>query len=139
MVAVALVGTALALAGPLWSDGVRREREGEALRVGAQYASAIRQYYLASPGVREYPATMNDLLEDTRFVGTVRHLRRLWTDPLRPGQAWVPVRGPDGRIHGVRSASDDAPFRRTSVDLGDVVLPPASRYADWQFVAREDR
>ena len=139
MAAVAILGVGLAAMGSLWSDDARREREQEALRIGRLYAEAIDSYYRASPGsAKLYPPSLEALLEDTRFVGTYRHLRRLYGDPLRPGQPWSVVRGADGRVRGVASTSEDAPLRQEPLDLGVVVLPAARKYSEWQFVPRID-
>lgn len=132
---VAVLGIGLAAIGPLWRDEVKREREQELLRIGQLYAQAIASYYKASPGSeKRYPPSLDALLLDTRFVGTFRHLRRLYPDPLQPARAWGLVRAPDGGVQGVYSLSDEAPFRREALDLGVMVLPPAGKYSQWRFV-----
>jgi type II secretory pathway pseudopilin PulG len=139
MTAVAILGVGLAAVGPLWSDAVKREREQELLRIGQIYAQAIGSYYRSSPGSQKrYPPSLEALLLDTRFVGTYRHLRRLYTDPLKPSQAWSVIRAADGGVLGVFSQSVDAPLRREPLDLGITVLPAASKYSDWQFVPKVD-
>jgi type II secretory pathway pseudopilin PulG len=137
---VALMGLGLAAVGPLWAEEARREREDELLRIGRLYAEAIARYQKASPGsAKRYPPTLEVLLMDTRFVGTVRHLRTLYPDPLQPSRPWGLVRDADGGIRGVFSQSDAPPLRTVPVVLGAVTLAPAARYSDWQFVARIDR
>lgn len=137
---VALMGLGLAAIGPLWAEEARREREDELLRVGRLYAEAIARYQKASPGsAKRFPLTLEVLLMDTRFVGTVRHLRTLYPDPLEPARPWGLLRDADGGIRGVFSQSEAPPLRTVPVVLGAVTLAPAARYSDWQFVARIDR
>lgn len=139
LAALAILSVGLAAIGPVWSDHVRRERELELVRVGALYAQAIARYRAMSPGsLKQYPASLDELIADTRFVGTVRHLRRLYPDPLEPARPWGLVTTTDGRITGLYSKSDEAPLRREALDLGGVVLPPASRYDEWKFTAKEE-
>lgn len=138
LAAIAILSTGLAAIGPSWSDQARREREQDLLRVGALYAKAIAVYRGASPGSQKlYPATLDDLLLDTRMVGTVRHMRKLYPDPLGPERAWGLVLGPDGRVRGVFSQSTDAPLRTEALELASASLPAARKYSDWKFVAKE--
>jgi type II secretory pathway pseudopilin PulG len=134
---IAVLGIGLAALGPLFAEETRREREDELLRIGQLYAEAIARYYKASPGsARSFPPSLDVLLTDTRFVGTVRHLRTLYADPVGAGEPWGLVRAPDGGIRGVYSQSALAPLRQAPVELGAVTLAPAARYSEWQFVAR---
>jgi type II secretory pathway pseudopilin PulG len=136
LAAVALLGAALAKVGPMWSQQAQRERETELLRVGALYAQALHRYRAASPGsAKQTPTNLQSLLEDTRFVGTVRHLRKLYPDPLSPDQAWGLLRNADGTIRGVYSRSELPPLRTETLQLPGVqALPAARRYADWHFI-----
>lgn len=139
LMTVAILAIGLAAIGPIWHDEVKREREKDALRVGQLYAQAIASYYKSSPGSeKRYPPTLEALLLDTRFVGTYRHLRRLYDDPLLPGRSWGLVRGPDGGIRGVYSQSAETPLRREPLDLGVTVLSAASKYSEWLFVPKVD-
>lgn len=137
MALLAVLGVGLAALGPIWSMAAQRERERELLRVGAAYAQAIASYHRMSPGTpRQFPASVDDLIEDRRFVRSVRHLRTAYTDPMRPGVPLALVRGPDGALRGVRSTSGLAPLRKGSIALPPVSLAAAETYADWQFVPR---
>jgi type II secretory pathway pseudopilin PulG len=132
--ALAAVSLALAVVGPAWAQRAQRDREQELLRLGAAYAQAIASYHDSSPGSqKQYPLSLEHLLEDPRFVGLRRHLRRLYGDPANHGQAWGLVRTADGRIRGVYSLSDQAPLIQQPQDLGIVKLPVAQRYSDWKF------
>lgn len=133
---LALMGIALSVVGPLWSDAVRREREQDLLRVGQLYARALRGYYNSSPGsVKRFPETLDALLEDPRHVGTYRHLRKLYPDPIDPSRPWGLVRDGSNGIRGVYSTSPLAPLRREALDLGPVQLPAARSYQEWIFTA----
>lgn len=128
-----------AVAGPLWAHQARREREQELLRLGATYARAIASYRAFSPGSpKQYPQELTQLTMDTRFIGTIRHMRALYSDPTQPGVPWALIKDARGQIIGVRSQSQAMPLTQGPVDLGDVVLAPATRYSDWQFLAPTD-
>jgi len=136
---VALIGIALAAIGTRWADQVQREREQQLLRVGQLYAQALLSYHRGSPGSdKTWPRDMSELLQDPRMLGTVRHLRAPYTDPMVPGQPFGVIRAADGSIRGVFSTSTATPFRDGPVDLDVVVLPPARHYADWQFTPKVD-
>ena len=98
----------------------------------------LRHYRRAervSPGaVKQFPPSLEALLEDRRLVGTHRHLRRIYPDPINPSQPWGLLRGPDGRIRGVFSTSELPPLRQEAIDLGVVRLERARSYHDWKFV-----
>lgn len=135
MAAVALISVGLSVVGPLWSDQSRREREHELLRIGAMYATAIANYYIATPGTnKHYPRQLEDLLADNRFWATRRHLRKLYPDPMDPGRPWGLVRASDGGIKGVYSLGEQQPFAQTPMAFGVSRLSAATRYADWHFV-----
>jgi type II secretory pathway pseudopilin PulG len=134
---LALCMLGLAVAGPLWSQQVRREREQELLRIGNLYAQAIASYYQSSPGnVKQYPQRLEQLLLDSRFIGVRRHLRTLYPDPVNPGQPWGLVLDAEQRIVGVYSRSEQAPVAEGPLKLGATELEPARRYADWKFIAK---
>lgn len=135
---VALLGLGLAQWGPLWAEQARRDREQELLRVGSLYAQAIEAYWRASPGsARQFPMRLEDLLLDTRYVGTQRHLRRVYADPLHPSRPWGLVRDAEGRIRGVYSQDPQMPFARAGRELANVRLSDAQRYSDWVFTPKD--
>lgn len=138
---IALMSLGLAMIGPVWELEMQREREAELLRVGPLYAAAISAYYRASPGgAKHYPPTLDVLLEDRRYVGTVRHLRYLYRDPLS-GRPWGLVRAAEGGIRGIYSQSAAQPVCRTPVAAGQngTPLPAAQRYSQWIFLADPDQ
>lgn len=138
LVVLALVGLGMAAAGPAWSVHTQRDREDELLRVGLLYAQAIAEYRDSSPGsAKAYPDELAWLVNDTRFIGTTRHMRKLYPDPMNPGQPWGLVKDDAGHIVGVYSRSDKAPLRQQRIDLGMLQLEVAERYADWIFKPKD--
>lgn len=117
------------------SQQAQREREGDLLRVGQAYMQAIGTYYEASPGnVKRWPRTLEDLVDDKRFVGIKRHLREIYGDPVARSSNWGIVLSSDGGIAGVHSLSEGRPLRSAAIEMGVLVLPPVERYSDWLFV-----
>lgn len=134
--AVALSGIALAAIGVVWSTERQREKEKELLAIGDEIRRAIGAYYEGAPGsVKRYPAKLEDLLKDMRFLGVKRHLRQIYPDPMG-SQAWSLVTAPEGGIMGVYSNSTEAPIRQAGFADRFAAFEGKSRYADWQFVYR---
>jgi type II secretory pathway pseudopilin PulG len=135
LAAVALVSIGLSVVGPRWDELSRRDQEQELIHIGTLYAQAIASYYEASPGsLKRFPATLDDLLEDRRFVGVRRHLRQLYPDPIGSHQPWGLVMAKDGGVRGVFSRSELAPVRSAPLDVGVTSLPSAQHYTQWKFV-----
>lgn len=132
---VVLMGAALAGAGQLWSLASQRVRERELLWVGTQYAQALRRYYESSPGVKQYPQRLDELLEDHRGPTPRRHLRRLYPDPVARSGEWGLLRGIDGRIVGVHSLSRERPLKQGRFPPRWSAFDGMESYADWHFVA----
>jgi hypothetical protein len=63
----------------------------------------------------------------------VRHLRRLYPDPMT-GAEWELVKDPGERIIGVRSTSNLEPFQKAGFPKGLEDLEGKSSYRDWAFV-----
>lgn len=117
------------------TDARQRADEAQLLWAGQQYRQAIESYYNGTPrGVRQLPTTMDELIEDRRFPKPVRHLRRLYLDPMTPGGAWVVVRR-GTQIVGVSSSSTRKPFRKVDFEPGLETFAQAETYADWAFIA----
>jgi type II secretory pathway pseudopilin PulG len=133
---LSLMGLGLAGTGQAWEVSSRRDRERELLWVGNQYARAIKAYHEQSPGARQYPQQVQDLLEDRRFPVPRHHLRKQYLDPVARGE-FVLVRNGQGRIAGVRSASDEAPMKRSNFRDEWKDFEGVTRYSDWQFVVDE--
>lgn len=131
--AVAILSGGLALVGEMWDTAAQREREAELLFAGNEYRVAIERYYLSGPQ-RQYPGSLEDLLEDPRRPGIERYLRRLYADPMTGGE-WIVIRDPQGGILGVHSASEAQPLKVAGFKRRDAGFAGAPRYADWRFVA----
>ncbi|WP_153133376.1 type II secretion system protein [Dechloromonas hortensis] len=131
--AVALGSIALAGTGALWQMESRRDKEKELLFIGEEYRRAIASYYDNSPADPQYPARLADLVLDPRFPMPVRHLRRLYSDPLSSDGQWQLI-SRQGRIVGIASRSLQAPIKIGDFPAGQADFAGASRYADWQFV-----
>src|SRR5690606_6742384 len=81
--AVTVAGVALAGTGQVWQVISQREKEQELLFIGEQFRKAIMAYY-NNPvtGIRQYPEKLEDLLEDKRGPVPIRHLRKIYIDPM---------------------------------------------------------
>jgi type II secretory pathway pseudopilin PulG len=128
---LAVLSGGLALAGEEWQTTAAREKEAELLQIGGEYRKAIERYYLL--GARVYPRSLGDLLKDPRQPGTVRHLRRLYPDPLTPSGEWGLLKAPDGGIAGVFSLSSNRPFKASGFGIRDRAFEGAKMYSDWKF------
>jgi hypothetical protein len=64
----------------------------------------------------------------------VRHLRRIYADPMTGDADWVLVQAPDGGIMGVHSRSERAPVKTGNFLLQNTQFEQAQRYADWKFI-----
>ena len=133
LIAVAVIGIGLSATGIVWSQAGQRDKERELIFVGAQFREAIERFYERSPGVKRYPATLEDLLADRRFPGTERHLRRIYADPFTGKPDWVLIAAPTGGIMGVHSKSTASPVRNGSFSSHDRSFQGAKTYQEWQF------
>lgn len=132
---MAIMGALMTFGGMLFSSAQQRDREAELLAVGNEIRSAIGSYYERTPGsVKRYPASLQHLLSDNRFVSNVRHLRRIYPDPLTGKAEWGLVRAPDGGVMGVYSLAEQTPVKRSGFRLRDAGFENATRYEGWRFV-----
>jgi type II secretory pathway pseudopilin PulG len=141
-----VLGLAMGMTGMVWKTVAQRDREKQLLWVGNQYRLAIESYYsTAHAGARgSYPAKLEDLLRDPRSLGIVRHIRRLYKDPMtgrdfkviRAGGevAGVKVGTATGGIMGVVSTCKEEPFKKGGFPEGYKDFENATTYQDWQFV-----
>ncbi|PTR08015.1 type II secretory pathway pseudopilin PulG [Nitrosospira sp. Nsp5] len=131
---IIISGIALASTGQVWHAEAQREKERELLFIGEQFRKAIGSYYENTPGgVKHYPLTLQDLLDDKRFVKTRHHLRRIYRDPITRTVQWGLVRE-QGRITGVHSLSTAKPFKRDGFLREFVDFTNAEEYTDWRFI-----
>jgi type II secretory pathway pseudopilin PulG len=130
--ALAILSGGLALAGEVWETSAKREKEAELLHVGNEYRKAIERYFVS--GTRQYPRSLADLVKDPRQPGTVRHLRKLYPDPVTGKDEWGLVKAADGGIAGVYSLSDGSPLKVAGFAVRDASFEGKAKYSDWQFI-----
>ena len=138
LILVVLVSLATSIAAQYARLQAQREREHELLFVGEQFRAAIIRYNAVpgANGAHEYPKTLGDLLEDHRQLVTVRHLRRLYRDPMTGAADWVLELQGD-RIIGVHSRSDRTPLIHSGFSNLESQFASARNYADWRFLATQ--
>jgi type II secretory pathway pseudopilin PulG len=104
--AVAALGIASAGSAVMWSTLTQSERERELLFIGGEFARALQRYHDASPvEPKRYPASLQELVEDKRQPTPVRHLRKIYFDPMTRSQDWGLVMT-GGQIRAVYSKSE---------------------------------
>ncbi|MDD5297056.1 MAG: type II secretion system protein [Rhodocyclaceae bacterium] len=135
--AVVLLGVALAATGEVWHTSLRREKEKELLFVGSQFRQALQSYYQKSPGAKEYPQRLEDLVRDNRFPFPVHHLRRIYQDPMTLNTDWGLLRL-EGRIVGVYSLSRDRPVKQGGFSPEYKAFEQQESYAGWVFLGVEN-
>lgn len=135
-VMVTLVIAAIGMQGAavMWQQQTQRANEALLLEVGEAYRLAIGGYYESTPQpVKQYPMTLNELVEDKRFPVLKRHLRKLYTDPFFARQGMTPVFR-NGRIVGVHSQSLLQPIRSAGYQEFESGFHGARHYREWQFI-----
>lgn len=127
---VAISGVMLMALSRAWLMESRRERDTELIYRGEQIRDALSAYAAVpvSTGRSRAPERLEDLLEDRRSGQVVRHLRRVWRDPITNSPNWGLIKDANGGIVGVFSTSPKVPL------LGP---PGMRRYRDWRFEAGE--
>lgn len=130
LIALMLMSIALAGALDVWSMQRRREQEKQLLFAGNQYRLAILRYYRVG---RAYPATVDELLDDTRFPKPLHHLRFAYPDPVTGKNDWVPMLQGD-RFYGVFSRSEEATIKRAGFPRQYEDFEGATTYDGWKFI-----
>lgn len=137
LIAVALIAVGAASVLESGAQLQRRAAEAELLAIGMEFRAALKRYAEATPfGQPDAPKEVGELLRDPRHPGIVRHLRRLYADPLTGRQEWGWVRTPDGRIVGVHSLSKTPTLRRSGFPPGLEAFAQAQRHDEWVFAWR---
>lgn len=140
--ALVAMGFLLAGLGQIWHLNTQREKETQLLDIGHQFSVALESYRrMTAAGQPDTPANLSDLLEDKRFPFPVRHLRKLYRDPMT-GQADWQVQTVQEQIVSISSRSERVALRQVKslpdfVRIGSNHLDEA-RYCDWVFI-RKDR
>jgi type II secretory pathway pseudopilin PulG len=131
LLAVAIMGAGLVAYSELASHAAQREKEAELLFRGNAFQAAIASYYKKE---NRYPQSLEQLLEDKRYPMPVRHLRKLYADPMTGQADWGLVEAPGGGVSGVHSRSDAKPVKTGNFRLQNRAFEAAQGYADWKFV-----
>ncbi|OHB25930.1 MAG: hypothetical protein A2X84_02935 [Desulfuromonadaceae bacterium GWC2_58_13] len=133
LVMVVLIGLSAGLAGTSWRSIMQQVKEAELLWRGDQYRKAIASYYSVNhSGIQRYPAGLEDLLRDPRSLQPVRHLRRLYPEPFSGGD-WVIIKDPAGGVRGVRSSSEEEPFKKDGFSEDYENFKDRTKYSEWEF------
>lgn len=125
---IAILGIGLATTGVIWSTESRLAKERELEFIGQEFVRAIESYYNASPGeVKTYPPTLEDLVSDTRFLFTKRHLRKIYINPFNNDNHWELIIHPLGGINGVKLTISDSLTRKETEFIAAHQLRPLTR------------
>jgi type II secretory pathway pseudopilin PulG len=138
LISIAIIGVAAAGTIQLGAIYQRRMAEKELLYVGGEFQRALLDYAESTPlGQPTQPRTLDELLLDPRYPNPVRHLRRLYADPITGKADWVLVKGLDGqRIMGLHSASTAHPIQIAHFPKEFQGFEKKKRYTEWVFVPR---
>ncbi|MGB8338313.1 MAG: type II secretion system protein [Burkholderiales bacterium] len=131
---VALIGLGLSVAAEVDSITTQREKEKELLAIGRQFRNAIEKYHdsLLVAGKREYPSSLEDMLQDNRVPGIRRHLRKIFVDPITGKSEWGLIKLNE-RIVGVHSLSEKKPIKQNLFDPDEESFQGRQKYSDWLF------
>jgi type II secretory pathway pseudopilin PulG len=134
---IVLMGIGLGVAGTLWHTESQRAKEAELLYIGEQYRKAIRSYVespAAAGAAKHFPKKLDDLILDPRQNTLLRHLRRLYPDPLTGKNDWGLIRDESNQqISGVYSKAPGQPRKQQGFGIDQKNFAAAASYADWRF------
>ena len=136
---VVFMGIGLAAAAEVYGTALQRDKERELLGIGQQFRRAIGRYYETqlNAGRREYPAELEDLLQDKRSPGVRRYLRKVFVDPMTGKPTWG-LKRIGGRIVGVYSLSARQPIKQDNFEADDMAFRGKEKYSDWVFTYPAD-
>jgi type II secretory pathway pseudopilin PulG len=137
IIAVLLIGMALAVVGTVARTEMQRERETQLLWVGAQYRSALTRFFNQNGG--RLPQDLKELLHDEATGVPRRYIRTLYPDPMTGLPNWQLLTLPGGGIYGVASSSAAAPFKLKNFREADLAFVDATCYRAWEFVVASRR
>lgn len=137
LVIIAIIGIHVAAGLKFGAVTGRRNAEQQLLDVGNQYRIALLSYAVATPtGQSPNPPTMQSLLRDPRFPGVVRHLRKIYADPITGDYNWQLVMTPDhSGIIGIHSRSAQHPIKIGNFDPEFQNFTGKTSYQEWIFGA----
>lgn len=136
LILIAILGMVSAVSVQVGSIFQRRIAEEALLDIGAEYQRALKSYASATAvGQQPLPPALEDLLKDSRHPKVVRHLRRIYDDPLTGKNTWGLIYAKGNRgIVGIHSLSD-----QKSIKVGDfsphfAQFKNKTFYREWIFV-----
>jgi type II secretory pathway pseudopilin PulG len=132
---IVILGISMGAAGKYWSFVIQRDKEEELLFRGEQYRLAIERYYRALPGKSVYPASIEELMKDSRTPAGKRYLRQAYKDPMTGEDFEVYKDMTKGnRITGVFSKSEKEPLKKTGFPEQYRDFENKWAYNDWKFI-----
>lgn len=139
LLAVALMGVGLTVVGQVYSTSLHREQEQELLFIGREFREALGRYHAVrmTGGREDYPSALEELLKDPRSPAALRHLRKLYIDPMTGKAEWGVVRL-DGKIVGIHSLSSQLPLKQDGFEVAEASFKKAQHYSDWIFTYPAD-
>jgi hypothetical protein len=134
--AIFILSIAVFLSSYSYKIDSQREREFELLFIGHQFEIAIESYYNNSPdGIKDLPLKIEDLLLDKRTLIPLRHLRKIYIDPMTNSIDWGLIKNDSGGIVGIYSLSESKPLIKSSEFYKQYKdeFNNAQTYSDWKF------
>lgn len=119
VMAITTLNILVAMALPVWSHMIRREKEEQLIFRGLQYAEALRLYAVRHGG--QYPVKLEQLIKEEP-----RSIRQLWSNPLREDGKWTLLFTPPGAggqpVPGTEDNQDGQPLedRRQPPGTGQI-------------------
>ena len=134
LIVIALSAIVMMASVDVWVVERQREREQELLFVGDQYRQAIQRYFYGAPAgtPRILPTDLALLLQDDRYPTAVRHIRRLYPDPMTGNAQWGELRSANG-ITGIYSLSPARTIKQAGFAAADQSFTGKQFYSEWVF------
>lgn len=134
LIVIALSAIAMMASVDVWVVERQREREQELLFVGDQYRQAIQRYFYGAPAgtPRILPTDLALLLQDDRYPTPLRHIRRLYPDPMTGNAQWGELRSANG-ITGIYSLSPARTIKQAGFAAADQSFTGKQFYSEWVF------
>ena len=135
LILLAIMGIVAAAALKIGNVTHRRVAEEALLDVGREFSEALESYQRVTPvGQPDEPLNLQDLLKDTRFPWVVRHLRKMYNDPITGQAEWGLLRSElTKRIVGVYSLSEIKPVKIGNFDAFFQSFSNKTSYQQWVF------
>ncbi|WP_205802468.1 hypothetical protein [Burkholderia sp. Ac-20365] len=138
LIGIAIIGAAAAGTIQIGALYQRRMAEKELLYIGDQFQRALLSYADNTPvGLPNQPRTLDELVRDPRYPNPMRHLRRVYADPMTGKPDWVLILSPNGQtIVGIHSTSHEHPIQLRQFPERFRGFEDKRSYTQWVFIAR---